>query len=228
MAVRVDNANYLTRAGLGDAVNLTSQCIFVRVESRSSPSTDVVYRTSNGAYSNQIRLMMSSTGGFWRVMDGSDYDAPALTMSVGTWYFFGIAVNGTTATYVHGAVGGSLSNGTFSPTDPGSIAMNGNDFAGAGAANITVDLHGVRVWNAALSVADLEAEAASLTPVRTSGLRSDSLRGADLSAHLADPEAANDWSTTGTVTAVAGPTLGGATWFARDRKRTHLSPWLRR
>ena len=98
----------------------------------------------------------------WEVEHGA-----ALTNDV--WYFVACTVNGTTGNLYRGTETGAVTNGsgtiTAQDASPSSLILCRSQ-----GGTVNFDLARVRLWDAVLSAAEIEAERASVNPVRTSNL----------------------------------------------------------
>jgi hypothetical protein len=94
-----------------------------------------------------------------------------VNMVVGTWYYFGLSMNGATGTVVYRTDQQSTFN-TVNITGSGAIAHN-NFWLGTdpfGGEYLNGSITGVKYYSATLTATELQAEAPYLAPVRTTNL----------------------------------------------------------
>lgn len=127
-------------------------------------------------------LIVDSNGTTLAVYDhngGGTNRGTAGTMVVGTWHK--VAIVFTSSTVFKTYFGTMGTPGTTEQTFT-RLAIASNDYQGVGSSQFASTetfegaLQGVRVWNAALSKSEIEAEFTSATPVRTADLLKDGLR----------------------------------------------------
>ncbi|MEU8040885.1 LamG-like jellyroll fold domain-containing protein [Streptosporangium sp. NPDC049078] len=170
MSVRFDASGeaYSRATGWGVQSAFTVCCW---VKAAIAPSLRTVWHVHNGDGTNYARLS-GTFDGFSLNVVADDASGPLGSMSVSTntWYFVGIAVSGSSGRRVSKPEGGSFTTSTWgSGTGSVNIAT-----LRVGASDTTWwngSLAGFKIWTAALSQAEMEAEAAQFAPVRTSNLR---------------------------------------------------------
>lgn len=172
MAVRQSaSGQHFTRA-----VNLTSQTAFAVAcwlkisEDRDAVST-VWSLDDNDGFETAVGLKTSANGTTIGVEDFSAGVVASRALTVGVWYYVGVAVNGSNGVMVSkGATDSSFTVATWATsvnTDHTTLRIGDDGFAqwfnGA--------VSGFKWWQGALSQAELESEAGSLAPRRTANLR---------------------------------------------------------
>lgn len=174
MSVRFNNqADRLRRDTNVPALNAVTICGFVQlVVDTNNFSTFSAIHDSGGA---NYQVHETDGDGVTQTLfdnPGSGFANGALT--VGTWYFVAYTAGPTEQWMYRMPVGGSSFTKASSPESNGATVLDHLFFAGHDLASEPLNgrLRSWRVYDAVLSEAELLAEAASLTPVRTSNLNS--------------------------------------------------------
>ena len=172
MSVRfqADTDKYVATTGLPGST-LTFTCWAQISVDRNGYST-IFNCNSTG---NEVWLSTQPDGTTLTLFGGTDagFDLAAPTsLTVGTWYRIGVVLAGTSATLYVGAAGGGLTvTSTTSWPQLGTIAA----FAIGGTYSATTEtwngrVANVKMYSAALTEAEVEAELAQFDPVRTADL----------------------------------------------------------
>ena len=134
-------------------------------------------------------------------------------LTVGQWYWTALVRDGASSLKVYRGTNGSDGAliGTITTAvsfRPSPLLMSMLDYNGAG---MNGSVAHWRCWTAALSLSELNAEAASATLVRATSVWSyTTLDGADVAAAILDQSGnARHWTANGSLTLAAGPTIGG-------------------
>lgn len=211
MSVRFDaSADYLRRttAGIAASGANLSGCLWCKRKVDTGAFATALYLVV--PTSSQLELWLETeTGG-----DRMDfYELPATesaisggTLTIDTWFFYGFTRSNTSRSLYRGSeAGGTLTKATNGDTRTVTNSVNtlyiGNDV-------YTEPFNGeiayVRLWDAVLSDADMDAEWRSATPVRATNLRGD--------WRLASAATATTDSSGNSLTLTVGGTLadGGA------------------
>lgn len=128
----------------------------------------------NGAYVDVSTFSDGTTVGVFDTVTYSGTPLGASTFTVGTWYRMGLSVNGTTANYYHAdaataALTVDTAAGNFTATNPpGGLAIG--DSVNFGNFFWSGRIAAFKMWNAALTQAEVEAELAQYQPRRTDSL----------------------------------------------------------
>ena len=176
MAVRFDASTefYSRTLSLGSTTQMSVTCWMKMVVDTGTFST--AWSLFNGT-TDYCYLGSTLGGGVWRDMalfqEGS---APAVglrTLTLGTWYYFGITVDGSSATVIsRAATDTSFASDTQSGVASTNIVTLRLGDSPFGEEWLNGSLASVKVWTgAALTQAELEAEAFRYMPARTANLR---------------------------------------------------------
>ncbi|MGW0485785.1 fibronectin type III domain-containing protein [Nonomuraea sp. NPDC003214] len=170
MAVRfkASASDFYTRAlGLGSQPSFTVTC-WMKISVDLNVFT-TIWSIDNGA-ADYLTLKTATNGTTVRALtDAASHATRALT--VGTWYFTAIAVDATSGILVTR----SIDEATFTAaTWAGTHQLNAANLRLGVWPGETTGMNGciagVKIWTAKLSQAEIEAEYATMTPVRTAGL----------------------------------------------------------
>ena len=170
MAVRFDafGEAYSRAVSWGNQSAFTVCCW---VKAAVTPSLRTAWYVCNPDEDNYARLSGTFNGTSLTVIaEGVTTAIGSLSVSTNTWYFVGISINGSSGRRVSKPEGGSFSTTTWSS---GTSSVNIATLM-VGASSTTWwngSIAGFKIWTAALSQAEMEAEAAQFAPVRTSNLR---------------------------------------------------------
>ena len=172
MAVRTDaSADAYTRTlALGAQSNFTV-CGWWRIDDdRNAFST--AWSLDNGTSDNYI-METNSDGTTMLVVVGVSILATGPSMTVGVWYFLGLSVSGASGTLIWRAETAS----SFSSASWGSGGQTGTNFANFRINNspwtgefFNGCVAGVKLWMAALTAAEMDAESWQYLPRRTTNL----------------------------------------------------------
>jgi len=117
-------------------------------------------------------LQCDSSGTSLRLYETGTTVTTIATLTVGTWYYVVVrkSAGGTIKTYIGDEAGGALTTGSGSVTN---ITYSGDGYVGGNAYSEFLDgrMWGMRVWDAELSDAEVDAEFTASTAARTSNLR---------------------------------------------------------
>lgn len=173
MAVRFTSANSTYRVNLNRPTgNLTVATWFKVSVDRNTYST--IFSVDGGGPTDGFVVAQTDNDGTTLQVFPVDSGAINIPLTIGTWYFLGVTVSGTTATVRVRAQGGA----TFSS---GSVPLIGaveqtRLLIGTSSFDETGEwlngcISNFRIWSGvALSIAELEAEYQYASPLRTDGL----------------------------------------------------------
>lgn len=176
MAVRFDaSTEFYTRTlSLGSTTQMSVTCWMKMVVDLGSYAT--AWCVDNGT-TDYMLLGTILGGGAWKdVTVFQEISTPAVglrTLTLDTWYYFGVTLNGSSVTVVsRGASDTTFSTDTqtgFTATTLTTLRLGESMFGGEW---LNGSLASVKVWTgAALTQAELEAEAFRYLPARTANLR---------------------------------------------------------
>lgn len=176
MAVRFGSgtSEYTATTGLPAASVYSLTCWVMIVTDRNTYSTLLSWGKGGGNY---IDISSGADGTTIGVYDVATYTSTPLgstALTVGTWYRMALVVNGTTATFYRAdaataALTVSTASGDFTPQNaPTSLTLA--DSVNAGNYPLDGRIAAVKVWEAALSQAEIEEELAQYQPVRVANL----------------------------------------------------------
>jgi hypothetical protein len=190
-------------------------CAWVRIDTDLNEFSTFMRLHASGGGSTTLVVGTGSDGTTPRVFSPSNTTgAVGTSMAVGTWYFVAYTYNptGNAVTLYLGALGGGALASFTATVAPG-VTPDGLTLAGRSSGDSTETTQGsfarVRMWSGAVfTLAALEAERASTTPVVTSGLWANW----PLSADLLDASGNGRHLTAGStaISYVADPASGGA------------------
>lgn len=171
-------------------------------------------RAAEATGQNGVSLTIDSTDQL-AATAGAAGSSPAITtISLGVWFFWAVTANATTITGYYGAPGSALISQTVAQVDfvPVVLAI-GNRFT-AGGEGWLGRIAAVKIWDATLTVAELENERFHYVPRRLTNIHlwTPLLSHAevrDLSGN------ARTWTTGGTLATGDGPLIA---WAPRSRK----------
>lgn len=174
MAVRFSASTHLYTAtlSLGSQANMCVCCWMNIAVDRNAFST--FWNIDNGGSSSSVRGIQTTTNGVtvepYTVNGGMSGTKPSLT--VGTWYYFAVNLTGNnaswrwrtdaSATVTAGSLTGASDALTATRLRLGDSAWGGEWLNGSLAA--------VKIWTGNLSSSEMDAEALTYAPVRTTGL----------------------------------------------------------
>ncbi|GAA3027314.1 hypothetical protein [Streptosporangium longisporum] len=171
MAVRFDNSGeYYSRTINWGTQSAFTVCCWVKAE--APVSLLGVWRIEQDDQDNDYVQLSGAFGGGALLVATDEATGPigSLTISTDTWYFVGVSINGSSGRRVSKAAGGSFSTATWgSGTGPVNMVelFIGTSRMGGWIGSIA----GLKIWTAALTQAQLEAEATQFAPVRSGNLR---------------------------------------------------------
>lgn len=171
MSVRFDTAgeNYTATNGM-PAGNVYTVICWVRL-AVDRDTYQTVWVLDVGSATTGIYLETNSDGTTLGVWSSASATAQQpISLAVDTWYQTAVVVNGTTVTHYREAAGNTLTSGsvTLTGANPPTRLIIGDD--GGGTAWLNGNVANFKVYGAALSQSEIEAELASWTAVRTSNL----------------------------------------------------------
>jgi hypothetical protein len=180
VAVRFDaNGDYLRRTTgtiAASGANLSGCCWFKRKGDTNAFTTICYVHVITGS-ELEIFIELDTSGDVLHFYEDPpiESDIPGLTVSNDIWYFVAWSRSNTSRTLYYGTeAGGTLTKGTNADSRTvtqtvGEIYI-GNDIYSE---FLNGEVAYVRLWDAVLSDADMDAEWRSTTPVRSSNLRGD-------------------------------------------------------
>src|SRR5690606_36931956 len=170
MAVRFDaeNDTYIRPVGWGEQPAFSVSCWVYLSTDRDDYST--VWSLDNGT-GNNIIIQTDGDGTTLGIVSNGSWSSVGLNMSVGQWYWVGVVKNGTTATVYRSTGTGTVSSTNHSVTNSltadtlriGQSPWGGEWLNGRMAA--------VKIWTAALSANEIQAERDYTSPLLTANLR---------------------------------------------------------
>ncbi|MFD8556615.1 hypothetical protein ACFV1N_04890 [Streptosporangium canum] len=171
MAVRfsADGQDYTRTISLGTISQFSLSCWVKISVDRDTYSTAWSLDGVDGYYALQTTFSGTSIV----VMDNAEGSHGSRALTVGTWYYVGVALNGVNGTMVSRALGDTtFTVSTWSDGQPSFTATNLRLGDSPGNEWLNGALTGVKFWSGvALTQAELEAEAWTHMPQRTAGLR---------------------------------------------------------
>jgi len=176
MAARISAAGtqeYTTSSGMPASNVWTCTWWTYQVEDRNTYST-LLSVGSAGAY---VDVSTASDGTTVGVYDPSNYSGTPLgatAFSLTTWYRLGLVVDGTTASFYRAAVSASsltasTASGDFTASNPPTSLVIG-DSVNAGDYPWSARVAAFKMWGAALTQGEVEAELSQYLPRRTGNL----------------------------------------------------------
>jgi hypothetical protein len=172
VAVRFDASNeFYTRTVTIGTVSAFTVCCWVKISTDRNNFSTVWCLDNNSTLNYQV-LQTNTDGTTLMLFTDSGSQRTVGALSVGTWYFVGVAVSGTGGTIklrAEGAPSFTTINitGGDSSTNITRLRLGESVFGGEW---LNGCLASVKVWTAALSASELEAEYPAVDPVRTSNL----------------------------------------------------------
>jgi len=134
-------------------VKINSLASWTRIFDFGNSATNYMYLTPQNGADSKVRFAISTNGA-----SGEQQINGKAALSAGAWHFVAVTLNsGVGVLYVDGSAVGSNTSMTLSPADLGSTARN---YIGAGQSNyltLNAALDEFRIFNAALSGADIGA-----------------------------------------------------------------------
>lgn len=175
MAVRFSGANqfYEGTIGLGTVTQIAVTCWMKIVVDRNTYST--VWNIDNSSQSSSIRGFQTNTTGTTMELyyhNGPLSGGTTASLSVDTWYFFAININGNNANWRWRADGSGTVNAASFSGASGTYTANRlrlGDSAWTGEW-LNGSLAAVKIWTGNLSDAEMDAESPYYSPVKTTGL----------------------------------------------------------
>jgi hypothetical protein len=172
MGVRFDavGEHFSYNDAVGSATDLTVTCWAKIDQNRSAFST--IWMIDNGTNADYVSLKTDSGGTIIRALTDAGSHA-SHQMTVGQWYFLGLSLGSQGGRLVVRAYG-DMSFQTYTWATSSTVnyqAMRISKWISDDTSWFNGSVAGVKVWTAALSQAEIEAEYASMTAVRTAGLR---------------------------------------------------------
>lgn len=162
--------NYTSTAGMVSGTAFTMMCWAYLVTDRNDFSCMLAYENQASGASRWYELVTDSDGTSITFSTSGGTVAMG-TVTVGTWHRFAVQVSASTATVYYGADTGSLSTATgtcdsIATVVPSTFFVGTDSFGEWYNGRIAC----ARVWNAALTQTELDAEFASFDAVRTTNL----------------------------------------------------------
>ncbi|GAA3721694.1 hypothetical protein GCM10022224_103920 [Nonomuraea antimicrobica] len=176
MAVRfdADGDGYTRVTGLASVASWTVTC-WARLAVNRGTAT-VLWQIDNGSGTNRLRCNAWDGAALtYQTDSGGWFGTAGQTMTVGTWYYIGISADANPGLVrVRIRAAGSTTWAGGSPTQTNvTISANTLRIGDGQAANefLNGTLAAVKVWNAPLTMNELELESSTYMPQRTVGLR---------------------------------------------------------
>jgi hypothetical protein len=221
MSVELSSGNYLSRSGGVPASHQAfSCCAWVK---RSVDAAQDEYIIHFGTGSDPVHIKVEHDDNLFKL--NLQYSTSRIgvgpTATIDSWFFIGLVCSGTTAT-LYWRVEGETSLSSHAVSNTGPMWGTANIYLGRDGTTTPFNpFDGLvacfRVWDAAITVGEMQTESESLTAVKTTSLLSDHrFDGANIAAAVEDDHSSNnDFTATGTVAvSVDEPTVtagGGAT-----------------
>lgn len=211
MAVVCDaDGERLNRSASLPPVNAFTICGWARLASAFSTDQVVALLSKSDGAENHGIGHLSGIG--WCVFNSTDPPTTfSTTPGAGEWFFWALMADGSTITGHYARVTDAAIETiteTFRTFTPFDLSV-GSDFAGGGTTDFKGRIAAVKVWDAALSTAEVAQERWTIVPKRMANINLWSplfLTGKDLSGN------GRDWTENGALTWEDGPPIGwGAT-----------------
>lgn len=159
-------------ASLGDSIpqaDALTAAGWLKIVSDINAGTAIFERYGNAAGTIWQGIYIDSTGTAVRVNNSAGSASASTEVGVGVWVHVAYVRSGATHTIFLNGVSVGTSTGTPAADVTTSFALGGNGVTNTG----DLEFSEWRIWEAALSAAELTAERFSAAPVRTSGLWAD-------------------------------------------------------
>ncbi|GAA3251603.1 LamG-like jellyroll fold domain-containing protein [Nonomuraea helvata] len=176
MSVRfdVDGESYTRVTGLAGVASWTVTCWARLAVNRGT--TTVLWQIDNGTGTSRLRCNAWDGAALtYQTDDGGWFGLAGQTMTVGTWYYIGISADANPGLVrVRVRAAGSATWGGGNPAQANvTISANTLRLGDGQAANefLNGSLAAVKVWNAPLTLEELELESWTYMPQRTTGIR---------------------------------------------------------
>ncbi|MEV7011536.1 LamG-like jellyroll fold domain-containing protein [Streptosporangium sp. NPDC051022] len=174
MAVRfsASGQNYTRSLSLGSQTQWTVSCWVKITTDRNAYST--VWGLDDGSTLDYYILQTDADGTTILLLDDADNTFGSRALTVGTWYYVGVSVNGANGTMVSRAAGDTSFTVSTWTTAAASTSLQNFRLGDAIFTDEWLNgcLAAVKVWSGAtLTQAELEAEAWTYQPRRTAGLQ---------------------------------------------------------
>lgn len=170
MAVRFDaeNDTYTRSVGWGAQPAFSVSCWVYLSTDRNDYST--AWSLDNGT-GNNIVVQTNRDGTTLGIVSNGNGPSVSLNMSVGQWYWVGVVKNGDTATVYFSTGTGTISSTNHSVTN--SLTANTLRIGQSpwGGEWLNGRMAAVKIWTAALSENEIQAERDYTSPLRTADLR---------------------------------------------------------
>ncbi|OUC99311.1 hypothetical protein [Streptosporangium minutum] len=173
MAVRfaADGQDYTRTLGLA-STSQYSFSLWVRLAADRNAFSAALTLNDGVSFGSEVFLETDADGTTMALYSGGVKGARSLT--VGTWYYFGVSVNGTNGTMVSRSLADTSFAVTTWTNGGAAMALNGLILGESrnGGEWLNGDLAAVKLWTGVtLTQAELEAEAGAYVPQRTAGLK---------------------------------------------------------
>lgn len=174
MSIRFDNAaDLLSRTGTGIMSGTNCSVMFFWKLSVDTNTYACPFHLGNAADSDFLLIETNNDGTTQMAVDdqgGGTVIATMTNMTVGTWYCSGWSKTGTSITFFYGTAG-AAGNFTTQTVTTNALTVDklliGND---AFSEPLDGCIAGVKIWEAALTTAEMENEKQQLDPLRTANL----------------------------------------------------------
>ena len=171
MAIRIDaSGDYLRRtANLPTTSAFTACCWFYYVSTRSAYAFFISFENAVSSASAGLSIGFDTSNAFFVIVSSGSPATFGSNPATSAWHFVALRANGTNVKGFHRTLSGTWQTATTSsaPSFTPAVLAFGNDSYDDW---VNCRLAGIKVWDAALSDAEIENEAETLRPQRFANL----------------------------------------------------------